>query len=41
MLIQLLLEIVPDGPIHNKSALIKVMAWHRKSDKPLHKSVMT
>ena len=29
------LKFVPHGALDNKSALIQVMAWHRKGNKPL------
>ena len=36
ILFQILLKIIPDGPIYNKSALIRViMAWPQISIKPL------
>ena len=30
-----LLRFVPNAPIHNKSALVQVMAWHLTGAKPL------
>ena len=33
--IQISLKFVPKGPLDNKSALVKVMAWRRSGDKPL------
>ena len=35
------LNFVPNGPIDNKSALVKVMAWRRTGDKPLPEAMMT
>ena len=35
ILIWISLKFVPKGPIDNKSALVQVMAWRRKGDKPL------
>ena len=29
------LKFVPKGPIHNKPALVQIMAWRRPGDKPL------
>ena len=34
-------KFVPKGPIHNKSALVQVMAWRRTGDKPLPEAMMT
>ena len=34
------LKIVPRGPIDNKSALVRVMAWHRTGDKPLSEPML-
>ena len=31
---------VPKGPIDNKSALVRVMAWRRTGDKPLPESML-
>ena len=33
--IQISLKFVPNGPIDNKSALVRVMAWHQPGHKPL------
>ena len=30
ILIQILLELVPEGPVGNMSALVQVMAWHKQ-----------
>ena len=35
------LKFVPKGPIDNKAALVHVMAWRRKGDKPLHEPMLT
>ena len=35
------LKFVPNGPIDYKSALFKVMAWRRTSEKPLPESMLT
>ena len=35
-----LAEFVPRGPIDNKPALVQVMAWRRKGDKPLPEPMM-
>ena len=32
--IQNQLKFVPKVPINNKSALVQIMTWHRKGDKP-------
>ena len=39
--IQISLKLVPRSPIDNKSALVRVMAWRRTGDKPLHEPMMT
>ena len=41
ILIKILLKFVPKGPIHNISALVKIMAWHRIGDKPLSEPKQT
>ena len=33
--IKISLKFVPQGPIHNISALVQIMAWRRSGDKPL------
>ena len=38
---QLNLKFVPISPIDNKPALVQVMAWHRRGDKPLSEPVLT
>ena len=35
ILIQISVKCVPEGPIDNKRALVKVMVWRRTGDKPL------
>ena len=35
------LNVVPKGPIDNKSSLVPVMAWCRKGDKPLREPMIT
>ena len=35
------LKFVPRSPIHNKPALVQVMAWRRTSDKTLPKLIPT
>ena len=39
--IEISLKYVPRGPIDNKPALVQVMAWRRKGDKPLTEPMMT
>ena len=39
--IQISLKLVPRSPIDIKSALVRVMAWHRTGDKPLPEPMMT
>ena len=34
-------NVVPNGPIDNKSALDQAMAWRRTGDKPLSESMLT
>ena len=41
ILIQISLKFVPKSPIDYKSALVQVMAWRRRGDKPLPESVLT
>ena len=38
--IEILLKVVPKGPINNIPALVQIMAWHRPGDKPLSESMM-
>ena len=33
------LKFIPKGPIHYKSALVQVVAWHRTGEKPLPEGV--
>ena len=35
------LKFVPKGPINNIPALVQIMAWRRKGDKPLSEPMMT
>ena len=39
--IRISLKVVPTCPIDNKSALVHVMAWWRKGDKPQPEPMMT
>ena len=39
--IQLSLRRVPEGPVDNKSALARAMAWRRTGDKPLPEPMLT
>ena len=39
--IQISLKFVPRSPIHNKSALVQVMAWRQTGDKPLPEPMLT
>ena len=41
ILIRISLKFVPKSSIDNKSALVQVMAGHRKGDKPVSKSMLT
>ena len=41
ILIQISLKFVPNGPIDNKSALVRVMAWRQAGDKPLPETQFT
>ena len=38
--IQISLKLVPRGPIDNKPAVVQVMVWRRKGDKPLPEPMM-
>ena len=40
ILIQISLKFVPKGPINNKAALVRVMAWRRTGDKPLSEPML-
>ena len=37
----MLLKYGPEGPVGNKPALAKVMAWHRTGDQSLHEPMLT
>ena len=39
--IQISLKLVPRSLIHNKPALVQVMAWHLTGDKPLPEPMIT
>ena len=39
--IQIALKFFPRGPVDSKSALVQVMAWRRKGDKPFPEPMMT
>ena len=39
--IEMSLNLVPKGPIDNKSVLVQVMAWRRTGDKPLPEPMLT
>ena len=39
--IWILLKFVPVSPIDNKAALVRVMAWRRRGDKPLPEPMPT
>ena len=41
ILIKISLEFVPESLIHNKSALVKVMAWCQEGNKPLPEPMLT
>ena len=41
ILIKISLKFVPKGPIGNKPALVRVMAWRRPGDKPLSEPMLT
>ena len=38
---QISLKLVPRSPIDIKQALVPVMAWHRRGEKPLSEPMMT
>ena len=38
--IQISLKFVPNGPIGNKEALVRTMAWHQSGDNPLSEPMM-
>ena len=35
------LKYAPSGPINNMSALVQIMTWRRKGDKPLPEPMLT
>ena len=39
--IRISLKFVPKGPNDNKQALVQVMAWRRKGDKPLPEPMLS
>ena len=39
--IRISLKFVPRSPISNKPALVQVMTWRRKGDKPLPEPMLT
>ena len=41
ILIRILLNFVPKGPIDNNSVLVQVLAWRRTGDKPLSERMLT
>ena len=41
ILIKISLKFVPKGPIDNKSALVREMAWRQVGDKPLSEAILT
>ena len=41
ILIKISLKFVPKGPIDNKPALVKIMAWRWKGGKPLSEPMLT
>ena len=41
ILVQMSLNLVPVGPINNKSALILVMAWPQRGTNPLGEPILT
>ena len=41
ILIQISMKFVPRSPIDNKPALVQVMAWSQRGDKPLPKPTLT
>ena len=38
--IRISLKFIPNGPINNNPALVQIMAWRRRGDKPLSETVM-
>ena len=41
ILIQISLKFVPRSPIDNRPALVQVMAWRRRGDKPFPEPMLT
>ena len=41
ILIQISLNLISEGPIVKKSALVQVMVWHRIGAKPLPEAILT
>ena len=41
ILIKISIKFVPNGPIDNNPALVKIEAWRRIGDKPLSKPMLT
>ena len=39
--IRISLKLIHNGPIDNESALVQIMTWRRKGDKPLPEPLMT
>ena len=37
--LEVLLKLIPEGPINNKSAMVQVKGWHRLADRPLSKLI--
>ena len=37
---KILLKFVPNGPVNNIPALVHIMAWPRRGDKPLFEPMM-
>ena len=38
--IKISLKFIPKGPINNIQALVQIMAWRRRGDKPLSEPMM-
>ena len=41
ILIKISLKFVPESPINNNQALVKIMAWRQIGDKPLPEPMLT
>ena len=41
ILIQISLKYISKGPIDNRAALVKVMAWRQTCNKPLHEPMLS